>query len=61
MKNVAMVLHLVGVATLIAGIGWLVSSGQAQFVVVPIGSILVGIGSLLFDLVHLQVRSQQVD
>ena len=34
------------------------ASGEPQFVVVPVGSSVVGIGSLLFDLVHLQRRSE---
>jgi hypothetical protein len=46
---VAVGLHVVGVSTLISGIGVLVASGEPLLVVVPIGSSLVGIGSLLFD------------
>jgi hypothetical protein len=34
---------------LISGIGVLVASGEPLLVVVPIGSSLVGMGSLLFD------------
>ncbi len=49
MKLVAFGLHMVGVSTLIAGIGVLVAVGEPVLVVVPIGSSIVGIGSLLFD------------
>ena len=49
MKLVAFGLHLVGVSTLIAGIGVLAASREPLFVVVPIGSSLVGVGSILFD------------
>jgi hypothetical protein len=46
---VAFGLHLVGVSTLIAGIGVMVAVGEPLRVVVPIGSSIVGAGSLLFD------------
>ncbi len=46
---VAFGLHLVGVSTLIAGIGVMVAVGEPLLVVIPIGSSLVGVGSLLFD------------
>ena len=49
MKLVAFGLHMVGVSTLIAGIGVLVAVGEPALVVVPIGSSIVGVGSLLFD------------
>ncbi len=49
LKLVAFGLHLLGVSMLISGIGVLVASGEPLFVVVPIGSSLVGIGSILFD------------
>ena len=49
MKLVAFGLHLVGVSTLISGIGVLVAVGEPLLVVIPIGSSLVGAGSLLFD------------
>lgn len=54
MKTVATGLHVVGVSTLIAGIGVLVAAGEPLLVVVPIGSSLVGVGSLHFDLLHLR-------
>ncbi len=49
MKLVALGLHMVGVATLISGIAVLVAVGEPALVVVPIGSSIVGVGSLLFD------------
>ncbi len=49
MKLVAFGLHLVGESTLISGIGVLVAVGEPLLVVIPIGSRLVGTGSLLFD------------
>ena len=49
MKRVALGLHLVGVSTLISGIGVLLAVGEPLLVVIPIGSSLVGTGSLLFD------------
>ncbi len=49
MKLVAFGLHLLGVSMLISGIGILAASGEPLFVVVPIGSSLVGVGSILFD------------
>ncbi len=49
MKLVAFGLHLVGVSTLISGIGVLVASGDPVLVVIPIGSSLVGAESILFD------------
>ncbi len=49
LKLVAFGLHLLGVSMLISGIGVLVASGEPLFVVVPIGSSLVGVGSILFD------------
>ncbi len=49
MKKVALGLHVVGVSTLISGIGVLLAVGEPLLVVIPIGSSLVGVGSLLFD------------
>ena len=49
MKLVAFGLYMVGVSTLIAGIGVLVAVGEPALVVVPVGSSIVGVGSLLFD------------
>ena len=49
MKLVAFGLHLVGVSTLISGIGVLVAVGEPLLVVIPIGSSLVDAGSILFD------------
>lgn len=49
LKVVALGLHLVGVSTLISGIGVLLAVGEPLLVVIPIGSSLVGTGSLLFD------------
>ncbi len=49
MKLLAIGLHMVGVSTWIAGIGVLVAVGEPALVVVPIGSSIVGVGSLLFD------------
>ena len=49
LKVVALGLHLVGVSTLISGISVLLAVGEPLLVVIPIGSSLVGTGSLLFD------------
>jgi hypothetical protein len=46
---VAVGLHLVGVSTLFSGIGLLVATGEPLLAIVPVGSSLVGMGSLLFD------------
>ncbi len=46
---VALGLHLGGVSTLISGIGVLLAVGEPPLVVIPIGSSLVGTGSLLVD------------
>ncbi len=49
MKLVAFGLQRLGVSMLISGIGILAATGEPLFVVVPIGSSLVGVGSILFD------------
>ena len=49
LKVVALGLHLVGVSTLNSRIGVMVAVGEPLLVVIPIGSSLVGTGSLLFD------------
>jgi hypothetical protein len=46
---VALGLHVVGVSTLISGIGVLAASEEPLLAIIPIGSSLVGAGSLLFD------------
>ncbi len=48
-KMVAVGLHVVGVSTLITGIGVLAASEEPLLAIIPIGSSLVGAGSLLFD------------
>jgi hypothetical protein len=51
---VAIGLHLVGVSTLMSGIGVVVLIGEPLLAIVPIGSSLVAIGSLLFDYLTLR-------
>ena len=49
MKTLAIGLHLLGVSMLISGVGVLVYVGDPVLAIIPIGSTVVAMGSLLFD------------